>query len=274
VQPAADLKAIGARINDAHAEAERSLRASVEHAIRAGELLLKAKRSVGHGTWSQWLQDNITFSDRLAQAYMRLARLPLEKRNAVADLPLRDALSAIRSREEQVSRAKERESRPDPGPACFAFTSDDGQMVVVPAPNLVVAPEHRHLMLPSRPLPPAPPPPTAEEIADDLIRQLSQAHYEVRDSITAADLSAAFARHFVEPVPANDRLARRDDGLIEAWDKAGPKQRHDFVLARKVEIMRAQQEVGKWAHESDDGLDIPDLKREGADPGAIAGPAP
>jgi hypothetical protein len=190
------LNAIVAQINDAHAEAERSLRASVEYAIRAGELLIEAKHSLKHGTWSQWLQDNITFSDRLAQAYMRLARLPLEKRNAVADLPLRDALSAIRSREEQVSRGKERENRPDPGPACFGFTSDDGQTVVVPAPNLIVAPEHRHLMLPSRLAPP--PPPTTEEIADELINQLSQAYDEVRDQITIDDLCASFNRWIEE----------------------------------------------------------------------------
>jgi hypothetical protein len=81
----ADLREIGIQINDAHSEAERSLRASVEHAIRAA---------------------------RLAQAYMRLARLPIQKRNAVADLPLRDALSAIRSREEKISRAKKGRTAP------------------------------------------------------------------------------------------------------------------------------------------------------------------
>jgi hypothetical protein len=112
---------------------------------------------------------------------------------------------------------------------------------------------------PSRPL--EPPRPTPEELADDLIRQLSQAHCEVRDWITAADLSAAFARHFGEPVPANDPPARGEDRLIEAWDKAGPKQRHDFVLTRKIEIMRAQQEMGRGAYESDDGLDIPGYLR-------------
>jgi hypothetical protein len=78
------LATLSSQINAEHAEAERSLRASVEHAIRAGELLLQAKCEIGHGNWTGWLQENITFSDRLAQAYMRLARLPAEKRNAVA----------------------------------------------------------------------------------------------------------------------------------------------------------------------------------------------
>jgi len=87
------------RIHEEHAKVESALRASVQHAINCGELLIEAKKSSSHGKWADWLRDNIKFSERLAQAYMRLARLPVEKRNAVADLPLREALSAIRSRE-------------------------------------------------------------------------------------------------------------------------------------------------------------------------------
>jgi len=40
------------------------------------------------------------------------------------------------------------------------------------------------------------------------------------------------------------------NALIEAWDKSGPRQRQDFILARKVEVMRAQAQIGKSAHES------------------------
>jgi len=70
---------------------------AVEHAIAAGELLLEAKGQVRHGDWASWLAKNCDFAERTVQAYMRLARAPLEKRNAVADLPLRDALAAIAS---------------------------------------------------------------------------------------------------------------------------------------------------------------------------------
>jgi len=63
------LPTLAGNIMRAHAEAERSLRSSVEHAIRAGELLLQAKKTCGHGSWSIWLRDNIDFSERLAQAY-------------------------------------------------------------------------------------------------------------------------------------------------------------------------------------------------------------
>jgi DUF3102 family protein len=89
------MKDLAERINAEHGKAERALRSGVEHAARAGELLLKAKEKIGHGGWLGWLKDNVAFSERLAQAYMQLASLPVEKRNAVADLPLRKALSAI-----------------------------------------------------------------------------------------------------------------------------------------------------------------------------------
>src|SRR6516162_156353 len=122
------LTDLAARIKAEHLEAERSLQVSVEYAIRAGELLLEAKRKAGHGNWVQWLEQNISFSDRLAQAYMRLARLPLEKRNAVADLPLREALSAIRSRQKLIADSEERMNEPSPGPAVVAAVAEDGSV--------------------------------------------------------------------------------------------------------------------------------------------------
>jgi hypothetical protein len=51
-----------------------------DHAIRAGELLLEAKREVAHGEWESWLQANVPFQPRTARAYMQLARLDPEKR--------------------------------------------------------------------------------------------------------------------------------------------------------------------------------------------------
>jgi ParB-like chromosome segregation protein Spo0J len=34
-----------------------------------------------------------------------------------------------------------------------------------------------------------------------------------------------------------------------AWDKASRTQRHEFIMARKLEVMRAQQQIGKPAYE-------------------------
>jgi len=85
-------------IQQRHEAVAASLKEAVSNAIATGELLLEAKRQVGHGGWLPWLAENLPdIAERTAQAYMRIARAPLEKRNAVADLPLREALAAIAS---------------------------------------------------------------------------------------------------------------------------------------------------------------------------------
>jgi hypothetical protein len=85
-----------ARINAAHADCAKAMSSAIGHAIRAGELLLRAKAKVGHGQWQKWQRDNLKFSTRTAQLYMYFAGLTVEKRNAVADLPLRTAVLRLR----------------------------------------------------------------------------------------------------------------------------------------------------------------------------------
>jgi Protein of unknown function (DUF3102) len=67
----------------------------VEHAIGAGKVLIRAKAIVPHGGWLPWLAQHCDKSERTAQGYMRLAKLPEAKAQYGADLPLRDALAAI-----------------------------------------------------------------------------------------------------------------------------------------------------------------------------------
>ena len=58
----------------AHDGAQHAARMSLEHAAKAGALLLEAKAAVPHGQWRDWMRSNITFSEPTAQIYMRLAR--------------------------------------------------------------------------------------------------------------------------------------------------------------------------------------------------------
>jgi hypothetical protein len=206
--PLADL---AARINNEHQAASGALKQGVLHAIAAGDLLLKAKAQLKHGGWLDWLKANCEIPERTVQAYMRLARLPIEKRNAVADLPLREALSAIRSRQERLERA---ENRPPPGPAVLSFWNKQGELVSVPAPGLKVAPEHEHLLEQQMPQPAPPPPATPAQIADDLIYQLSQSLYEVRERVSVADLAEAFERRFNE----HRDIVKRALALVRAMD--------------------------------------------------------
>jgi DNA-binding Lrp family transcriptional regulator len=61
---------------------------------------------------------------------------------------------------------------------------------------------------------------------------------------------------------------QHENPLIVAWDKASEKQRRDLVWERKVEVLKAQQLIGRGAYYiesgNDDGLDIPDYLKRGA----------
>jgi hypothetical protein len=90
------LADLGGRINEAHCLAMRHAGEAVAHAIACGQMLLEAKAKVPHGQWLPWLRNNITFGERSAQGYMRIAqRLPNPQR--VADLPLRRVLGELRT---------------------------------------------------------------------------------------------------------------------------------------------------------------------------------
>ena len=93
------LMQLSERVEAAHRAAQADARSALEHAARCGELLIEAKRAVGHGGWEAWISANCSFSTRTAQGYMRLTRkiptLEPAKAQRVAGLPLREALRAV-----------------------------------------------------------------------------------------------------------------------------------------------------------------------------------
>ena len=93
------LDNLAQRINAEHEACRDAATAAVEHAVRAGELLIEAKAGLTHGDWTSWLEVKCSFADRTARAYMRLARelpkLDEGNRQRVADLSFREALKAV-----------------------------------------------------------------------------------------------------------------------------------------------------------------------------------
>jgi len=102
-----EITDLGARINEAHRLAIQYAGKAIEHAIACGQMLLEAKANVPHGKWLPWLRENVTFGERSAQGYMRIAQkakgnmrlaqqVPDRIRNGVADFTsLRSALHAL-----------------------------------------------------------------------------------------------------------------------------------------------------------------------------------
>ena len=94
------LDALADRINTEHEACRVSMQKGLEHALKAGTLLLEAKVGLPHGEWLPWLGQNCPdISERTAQNYMRLARqlpkLEPEKAQRVADLSYRDAIRVV-----------------------------------------------------------------------------------------------------------------------------------------------------------------------------------
>lgn len=89
-------KALTNRINEEHRRCERAIHSMLEHAVACGQMLEEAKAEAGHGNWLPWLRENFDGSERIAQAYMKVAR-GQRKLNPqrVADMSLREALIEI-----------------------------------------------------------------------------------------------------------------------------------------------------------------------------------
>jgi hypothetical protein len=95
VIPRPSLGALARRIQAAHEAAQASARTALESAILCGELLLEAKRLVGHGRFLPWLDENTTLGPRQAQRYMRVARNQDALRNASSETHLAGAMALL-----------------------------------------------------------------------------------------------------------------------------------------------------------------------------------
>lgn len=105
------LDELAVEINEHHHAAEASMRSGLEHALEAGRLLIEAKRQCAYGTWGAWIGANCEFSERTAQAYMRLSRRWPElegKAQRVADLSFRRAMRAVASNTQKIAALPER----------------------------------------------------------------------------------------------------------------------------------------------------------------------
>jgi hypothetical protein len=90
------LPTLAETIRTAHGEARKAATATIEHAIAAGIALTEAKNLVPHGEWRAWLAGNVSFSERTASGYMRLARRRHELEiSSAADLTIRGAIRML-----------------------------------------------------------------------------------------------------------------------------------------------------------------------------------
>lgn len=111
-----------------------SARTAVEHAHKAGQLLIEAKKDVSHGQWGEWVKINCQFSERTARKYMQLSKRPLE-----ADLGINVALESMAEpktlqdlKDEITKLTREYKSLDEP------TKEDDHKVVILAARNIAI----------------------------------------------------------------------------------------------------------------------------------------
>src|SRR5215203_583705 len=111
-----NLDTLAQQINEEHRAFIGSLKKTVEHGIRAGELLTRAKAERPHGTWLPWLSENFEGSERSAQVYMQMYRNRNEIRAKYAesaDLSISGALKEIASHGDTTAPQRPADMPPD-----------------------------------------------------------------------------------------------------------------------------------------------------------------
>ena len=92
------LPELAEQINAEHRQCDQALQSGLEHAFKAGHLLIEAKKLCPHGTWLPWLEENFEGKDRTARAYMQVAQRWPEveaNRQHVANLSYREVLKLV-----------------------------------------------------------------------------------------------------------------------------------------------------------------------------------
>lgn len=115
--PPGELNALASEIRREHEVVVAGVRATLEAAIRCGNLLREAKAKVGHGGWGAWLAGEFPASDRTARIYVRLAK-HYEDRQLPADLTIDGALKQL-----SAPKLERSEDQGDDGP--YPVLSDD-----------------------------------------------------------------------------------------------------------------------------------------------------
>jgi hypothetical protein len=91
------LPELAALINSELAAADVAFRATVDHAIRAGEYLIQARPMVPYGEWANWTQANLGRHPSGLYSYMRLARYADDVRAGNYDT-IAAAVASVRGR--------------------------------------------------------------------------------------------------------------------------------------------------------------------------------
>jgi len=131
-----NLVALAEGINEQHQLCKQSVRTTLEHAVKAGELLEKVKREVEHGDWGQWIADNCNLSSRTAQFYMKVSRKKRQLKNEmISHLNLSSAIKLLqkpKKKKKLIQKKKKKKTSKLPGDEVDALRALSTSLTTAP----------------------------------------------------------------------------------------------------------------------------------------------
>jgi nitrogen regulatory protein PII len=110
-----ELERLAVAIREEHQECLQKMRQGVEHALKVGELLVKAKELVKHGEWEQWVEVNCSFTSRMARNYIIVfenVEDGLLKTETISEMTIREVLGGgERTRRDKRAEGKAERKR-------------------------------------------------------------------------------------------------------------------------------------------------------------------
>ena len=165
VAPGTNFAEIAIALNKEHVAVGTAINAGLDHARRAGQLLIEAKARLSHGKWLPWLHANFAGSRRTAQVYIRIASKYSElaaNAQQSAHLSQRDALDLLTEKQSVVPVPAEGH-----GEVSVVTTVRENIRVQDPKSALLPAVPPIPSLDISRTVPRTVPPPTAPKFSED-----------------------------------------------------------------------------------------------------------
>jgi Protein of unknown function (DUF3102) len=224
-QAAATLVDLAARIEAEHEAVRAAAETGLEHAVKAGQLLIEAKTALPHGKWLVWVKANCTVSPRSVQAYVHAANefSKLDGPNAqrVAHLSFRDALREMSRGAGAIRQA----TTPDVIEAALALAEQDKA-----APGSLAIAVSRIQRQLWRQLPPQPPPPpqSSDQAAVQVMRTPERRGWCLRFGPNDAGIK----------LPDLLREARQDDCYIKSLEEIDELKNRAGEIEKEAEDLK------------------------------------
>jgi N6-adenosine-specific RNA methylase IME4 len=125
------IEDVAFQINREHELFESSMKSSIEHAIRCGELLAEQKAKLKHGEWIPWVEKNCEFTRVHAARYLKIAANVTRVLHFDSGASLRGVLKLLAKNEREENIEQQRQEIEE---GIFALPPGTFEVIVIDPP--------------------------------------------------------------------------------------------------------------------------------------------